>query len=276
MSNIITYLPIITGLIGSIVGFVFRIIWERRINRVIKYDELVLNDEINNIKDKLDIYWSIYFKLLICLSAKLQIKKIKLKSINLTNMIAMENEIIIKNLEEIISIITKNIQKMDITDDLLDMILRFISHVLAYKCLRQLNIKAKNPSEYGFPFPDDFTQEITRRTLLYKSIYDKYLRKGNVKLNDKCEKDDLTLEFKQKLNNIHIKQSSKVQIILNDNDFLSDDEDLDFDNIQLNAIFHTSSDKCIINIKPDTLSMDTLPEETLNLKYDSYNGFDKF
>jgi hypothetical protein len=274
MSDIITYSQIVIGIIGTVFGFIFRIIWERQFNRIIKYDELVLNDEINNIKDKLDIYWSIYFKLLICLSAKLQIKKIKLKSINLTNMIAMENEIIIKNLEEIILIITKNIQKMDITDDLLDMILRFISHVLAYKCLRQLNINTNNPSEYGFPFPDDFTQEITRRTLLYKSMYDKYLRNENINLNENLQKNNnLTLEFKQKLNNIYVKQSSKAQNILNDNDFLSDDEDLDFDNIQLNAIFQqSSSDKCIINIQ----SMEELPEETLNLKYDTYNEFDKY
>ena len=131
-----------------------------------KYDEMVLNDTINNIKDKLDIYWPIYFKLLIFQSAKVQINKLK-ETNELTNMIELENENIIKNLENIINLITQNVQKMDIDEILMDQILRFITHVLAYKCLRQSNIQKKLPSDYGFSFPDEFISEITSRTMIY-------------------------------------------------------------------------------------------------------------
>jgi hypothetical protein len=175
--NIVTeiIIPICCYIGGLLFGFVFRMCWERRISRVTKYDEIVLNNEIDNIKEKLDVYWSIYFKLLICLTGKIQIKKLREMSTDLVNMIQMENDVIIKNLEDIVQIIIKNVQKMDMDDNLLDLILRFISHVLAYKCLRQINMCKKLPSEFGFPFPDEFTQEITRRTLLVQSKYEEYM-----------------------------------------------------------------------------------------------------
>jgi hypothetical protein len=116
VSNTITdiVIPIICTLSGVFCGFLFRIIWERRINKAIKYDEIVLNNEINNLKEKLEIYWSIYFKLLICLSAKLQIKKIKESSSDLVNMIQMENDVIIKNLEDIVKGDRTNISNDDL------------------------------------------------------------------------------------------------------------------------------------------------------------------
>jgi hypothetical protein len=58
--------------------------------------------------------------------------------------IQIENQIIIKNLDEIVEIISTNIQKMNIDETLLDLILQFITHVLAYKCLKQLNIKYRH------------------------------------------------------------------------------------------------------------------------------------
>jgi len=243
-SNTITdiVVPIVCALSGVILGFIFRILWERRINKVIKYDEIILNNEIDTLKEKLDIYWSIYFKLLICLSAKLQIKKIKESSNELINMIQMENDVIIKNLEDIISLITKNTQTMDMDDYLLDLILRFISHVLAYKCLRQLNIK-KLPSEYGFPFPDEFTHEITRRTLLIQSKYEEYLGNKydsekfnginylNISLNHSetknsesldlnnsvFKKNKVDLEFKRRLRDINMKANIIMRDINNIN-----------------------------------------------------------
>lgn len=262
------YIVPLSTILGVIFGFFFRMLWERRINKVIKHDEIVLNNEIDNLKEKLSIYWTIYFKLLICLSAKLQIKKIRETSNELINMIQMENDVIITNLEEIVSIITKNTQKMDMDDYLLDLILRFISHVLAYKCLRQLNIK-KLPSEYGFPFPDEFTQEITRRTLIIQTKYDEYLGnkydskkfKGidylNISLNNTPENNfsrkgikrnnTINLEFQKKLKEIHIKTNTAInnneknQVVFEKKISSSNDENdlisIDPDDINLEDVF---------------------------------------
>jgi hypothetical protein len=248
---------------GVFIGFIFRLLYERNINKIIKLDEIILNNEISNLKEKLDKYWSIYFKLLICLSAKLQIKKIKESSDGLINMIQMENDVIIKNLEDIVSIITKNTQILDMDDYLLDLILRFISHVLAYKCLRQSNIK-RLPSEYGFPFPDKFTHEITRRTLLIQSKYDEYLgrkynseklkgikylnisfdyiEKNNNNESDIYRKNELDIEFQKKLKEIHIKTSTIITKNNNNDEFYNNDDDqdsinIDPDDIDLNEIF---------------------------------------
>ena len=98
-----------------------------------------INKEIINLKDRLQIYWSIYFKLLICQSANIQMIKIN----NMNKPIQIENQTIIKNLDEIVEIISTNIQKMNIDETFLDLILQFITHVLAYKCLKQLNFAAR-------------------------------------------------------------------------------------------------------------------------------------
>jgi len=174
-------IPIVTSIVGLIIGYIIRFYTERKLNHDMKYDELVLNDSINNIKDKLDIYWTIYFKLLICQSAKAQMEKLK-DSTKFDTMLELENENIIKNLENIIHLITQNVQKMDIDDILMDQILRFITHVLAYKCLRQSNMQKKMPSDFGFPFPEDFATEITNRTMKYQQKYNEYLGIKNEKI----------------------------------------------------------------------------------------------
>ena len=56
-SSVITdiIVPLISAIVGVILGFIFRMFWERRINKVIKYDEIVLNTEIETLKTKLDV-----------------------------------------------------------------------------------------------------------------------------------------------------------------------------------------------------------------------------
>lgn len=253
MSDII--IPIGTAIAGGIIGFLFDYCCKRESKKNQVYDKMILNNELDNLKDKLDIYWNIYFKLLICLSAKLQIKKVKDLDANLKNMITMENDVIIKNLEEIVDLITKNIQKLDIDDNILDMILRFITHVLAYKCLKQINIK-KNPSEYGFSFPDDFTYEITKRTLLYQENYDKYVG-NNYDINKLKELNNYTrqslcnldtssnkinLEFQKKIKEIYEKNMVQFNEILNNNQTDDDisielDTNINPDDINLKDIF---------------------------------------
>lgn len=250
MTDII--LPIGTAIVGGILGFLFDYYCKRETKKNEVYDKMILNNELDNLKDKLDIYWKIYFKLLICLSAKLQIKKIKDLDASFNNMITMENDVIIKNLEEIIDLITKNIQKLDIDDNLLDMILRFITHVLTYKCLKQMNIK-KKPSEYGFSFPDDFTYEITKRTLLYQENYDKYVGNNydinklkeinNYTKQHLCNLDSspnrINFEFQKKIKDIYEKNMVQFNSILNNNQ--SDDDNI---SIELDT-----------NINPDDINL---------------------
>jgi uncharacterized membrane-anchored protein YhcB (DUF1043 family) len=235
-SNII--ISTICSIVGIIVGIIIRKYFERKLNYDQKHDELILDNEINTLKDKLTIYWSIYFKLLICQSANMQINKIN----NMNRMIQLENETIIQNLDEIVEVISNNIQKMNVDENLLDLILQFITHVLAYKCLKQLNIKNRTPSEYGYPFPDQFTQEITSRTFKYQSIFEKYIGNKQEPVNPNPSLN-LNLDIKEKIKKIHeqipqniIRSQScdSIQFDEDDLDIICDPADIDllaiFDN----------------------------------------------
>lgn len=212
MVNIDIILSFICSLIGIIFGFIFRKYYERKVNYYKKHDELVLDTEIENLKDKLNIYWAIYFKLLKCQSVNIQLKKNNIKY----------NEIIIKELDDIIDIISKNIQKMDIDTLLLDLIVQLTTHVLSYK----LN----NNNEY--PFPDRFTIEITNRTFKYQSLFNKYIKNPNIEILT----TDIEFKDKIKIINNHIIQSNHII-----NPIHIDDDDLDIecniDDINLEAIF---------------------------------------
>lgn len=197
---------IIVAIVGMIIGFVFRVFIDRYINKSMKYDEIVLNNEIDMLKDKLDIYWPIYFKLLICMSANIQIKKIKNTNITTSNMIEFEMSNILKNLEDVVTIITLNVRKLDLDDNFLDLILRFITHVHEYKSLKQLNIIHKTPSDYGYPYPDDFTKEITRRTIESQEKYDNYL--GNKYKN----KISVIYENPNNVSNYYQPQQNKIDL----------------------------------------------------------------
>ena len=162
----------------------------------------------------------------------------------MNKMLQLENETIIKNLDEIIEIISNNIQKMNVDENLLNLILQFITHVLAFKCLKQLNIKNKTPSEYGYPFPDQFTQEITTRTFKYQSNFEKYL--GDTSIINTIS--NLNLNIKEKIKQIHeqipqqtnisLTQSNSIQIDDDDCDIIFDPSDIDllaiFDNNKIN------------------------------------------
>ena len=233
-SNII--ISTICSFAGIIIGIFIRKYFERKLNYDIKHDELMLNDEINTLKDKLTIYWSIYFKLLICQSANMQINTI---NNNMNRMIQLENETIIKNLDEIVEIISNNIQKMNVDENLLDLILQFITHVLAYKCIKQLNIKNKTPSEYGYPFPDQFTQEITSRTFKYQSIFEKHIgnksdQTSNPNLNPNSNIKDKIKRIHEQIPQNIIRSNSDVSIQFDDDDI---DIVCDPDDIDLLAIF---------------------------------------
>lgn len=219
--------PIITSISGIVVGFFTRLLFERCLNKKFKYDELIVNNEISNLKEKLEIYWSIYFKLLVCLTSNIQINKLKNNDVDVGHMIHMGKDIIIKNLEDIVSIISKNIYKMDVDDTLLDLILRFMTHVLAYRCIRQLKISRKTPSEYGFPFPDEFTNEITKRTFLTQKKYVEFVGKrydpkrikGNKYLSMSLnEQSKINLEFHKRIEEMQreilVKTKNKEDIII--------------------------------------------------------------
>ena len=220
-SNII--ISFICSTVGIIFGFIIRKYFERKINYDTKHDELVLNNEIENLKNKLDIYWSIYFKLLICQSVNMQIKKLK-------NIKQIDNEIIIKNLDEIVLIISNNIQKMNIDNKLLDLILQFITHVFSYK-LSSIKI---------YSFPDRFTDEITSRTFRYQLLFNKYIN------NNEPDKLNTDLEFKEKIKKIHehITTNTINQIQIDEEDL---DVDCNIEDIDLEAIFDNSNKNLIVH-----------------------------
>ena len=217
-SNII--ISFICSIVGVIVGMIFNKYIERKLNYDIKHDEIILDNEIITLKDKLTIYWSIYFKLLICQSANMQITKIN----NLNNIIQLENETIIKNLDEIVDIISNNIQNMNIDENMIDLILQFITHVLAYKYLKQSSIQNKTPSEYGYPFPDQFTQEITSRTFKYQLIFDKYIGNNTDQINSNTNSN---LNVKDKIKKIYDQIPQNIIRSLSENSIQFDEDDLD-------------------------------------------------
>lgn len=231
-------LPIISFIIGSIVGFLTNMCCKRK-KKELKHDD---TNQINpnDLKDKLDVYWLLYFKLLICLSAKLQIDKFKSNGIDANNITQLENEVVIKNLDDIVNIITQNIQKIDIDDHFLDLILRFISHSLAYKSIVKLNIR-KVPSDLGFPYPDEFTQEITRRTLAIQAIYNKTHNIINTNVTQQL--NTINPELKRKIST-NIEHENNIDAEVDDNNIIdTDDINLDeniiinSDDINLNDIF---------------------------------------
>jgi hypothetical protein len=236
-SNI--FISLLSSLVCLFLGIIIRKYYERQLNYHIKRDDLVLNNEINNLKDRLQIYWSIYFKLLICQSANMQMIKIN----NMDKPIQIENQIIIKNLDEIVEIISTNIQKMNIDETLLDLILQFITHVLAYKCLKQLNIKNRTPSEYGYPFPDQFTQEITSRTFKYQLLFETYIGHKNLIFNQQIN-TNLNINIKDKIKKIHENIPTHIIERQLSNIIQFDDDDLDIvcdpADIDLLAIFENN------------------------------------
>ena len=243
-------ISLICSIICLILGIIIRKYYERQLNYYIKHDELVLDNEIINLKDRLQIYWSIYFKLLICQSANIQMIKIN----NMNKPIQIENQTIIKNLDEIVEIISTNIQKMNIDETFLDLILQFITHVLAYKCLKQLNIKNRTPSEYGYPFPDQFTQEITSRTFKYQLLFETYINPKNIITQN--INTNININIKDKIKKIHENIPTHILQTQLSNVIQFDDDDLDIicdpADIDLLAIFENnripSNNHEVINI----------------------------
>jgi hypothetical protein len=126
---------------------------------------------------------------------------------------------------------------MDVNDELLDLILHFISHVLVYKYLKKKNIK-KSQSDYGFSFPDKFTNEITKRTLMYQERYENLI--GNKydknKLNNNLEiiVDKTNIDLKKNI----IKLYDNIIPQINNYNYQDDDDSyINPDDISFNDIF---------------------------------------
>lgn len=243
-TNII--ISLICSTVGIIIGFILRKSFERKLNYDIKKDELILNNKIDHLKDKLEIYWSIYFKLLICQSVNMQNKTIKDNNQN----ILINKDTIIKNLDEILNIISNNIHKMNIDETLLDLILRFITHVSIFRNIYNSKIE--------YPFPDQFTLEITSRTFKYQQQYDNYINNihnvlnNNIIINETID-TNINLQFNDKIKKIHnqILLTSNIQLYNSSNSLIFDDDDIDLvcnpEDIDLLAIFDNSNKESIIN-----------------------------
>jgi hypothetical protein len=181
-------------IIYVIIGLIF-------LKLILDYRNLIRN----KINKKLDIYWQIYYKLLTCLSAKIQIKNLNKAEINY-------NEIIIKNLDDIVKIISENMELLDVDKLFLDSIIRFISHVSAYKCTKFCNLEINCDN---FPFPDDLTQYIINRIL---DLSDNKLNLKNPYLELE-EINNVNIEFKNKLNDL----DDDISIEINPDDINIDD-----------------------------------------------------
>lgn len=126
-----------------------------------------------------DIYWPVYFRLTACLVVKEQmaLNRGHVRPDALSN---IETSIVFKNHDEVLEILAANAHWLAADGYMLDLVTRYLTHVVVYKNLRAMGIRGKTPSQYGVPYPDEFTTEIRRRTLEAQHHYAVMGRRASV------------------------------------------------------------------------------------------------
>lgn len=229
-------LPVAASIVSVVIGIFLKKYFDKTMDKIIKKRELVLNTQFDTLKEKTKLYWLIYFKLLRCLSTKMLIDK--LNDDDSLNIITLESDIIIPTMEDVINLINNNIHIMDVDDEFLELILRLTSHVITYKCLKNLHIN-KKPSEYGFPYPSDFTIEIKKRALFVQDKYDEFIEN---------QKKSTIIKFINNIND-NFENNLKNDIIELPQSLISD---ANIETHQLNDLINSPNLIKIITSKPIT------------------------
>jgi hypothetical protein len=207
----------------------------------------------------------------------------------MTKIIDIEHDVIISNLDEIVDIITKNIHLMDMDDNFLDLVLHFMAHTLAYKSMKQLKLPKNIQDECGLSFPDDFTREITKRTLNLDMKYRKYLGKlknenSNKLLNkmmagDNHQMSNYQMSNQQMSNQQMSNQQMSNQQILNQlnndkssdfDDAIDNEDDIDFEDIELESIFSNVNHQMIKNCQNEINALTT--SSSMTIQHDNTNN----
>jgi hypothetical protein len=91
----------------------------------------------------------------------------------------IEISFLIKNHEEIVSIIEGNVYLAQADDELLSDLVAYIKHVAVYKSLREAKNYDRNPIDLGDPFPKYLIKRIEERLKLLQDEYDKLVEPKN-------------------------------------------------------------------------------------------------
>lgn len=164
---IISIISTLGGLFSAIFGVFY-------LEKKKKQTLLATEIEIDNIRNKLKyFYYPIHFKLLRLQYAKYHIKYLK-NIFDNTEIIKIEEDIILNIHKEIIEIITNNNYLNDIDENMDQALIKYINHATLYINLRKFNIY-KMPSQYGFDFPAEFSTLIENNTIELKKMYDTFM-----------------------------------------------------------------------------------------------------
>lgn len=156
-------------------------------------DKAVLENELNKQKHTLRIqfkekqlssfYWPVFLRFQKDSAMWTAIPQLSKGSKVLPDDLAREIELsfLIKNHEEIVSIIEANVYLAQADDKLLDDLVAYIKHVAVYKSLRGAKNYDLNPIDLGDPFPKNLIKRIEERLRLLQAEYDKLVQpKGAV------------------------------------------------------------------------------------------------
>ena len=130
-------------------------------------------------KQLANFYYPIYFRLqkdnaIWRLSPQLSNKRGKLP-VEANEII--ENEFILKNHREIITIIENNIQFIEVNEDLQASINMYIKHFTVYDVVRKTEgLKHLNPIDFDAPFPKDFEKIIKKNMILLQQSNNELLQ----------------------------------------------------------------------------------------------------
>ncbi|MBC8031221.1 MAG: hypothetical protein H7Z16_13985 [Pyrinomonadaceae bacterium] len=147
-------------------------------------DKTVLENELNKQKYTLRIqfkeqqlssfYWPIFLRFQKDTAMWKMIPQLSRGPKLLPDALAREIELsfLIKNHEEIVSIVESSVYLAQADDALLVDLVAYIKHVAVYKALREAKDYDHNPIDLGEPFPENLVERIEQRLKLLQSEYD--------------------------------------------------------------------------------------------------------
>jgi hypothetical protein len=105
--------------------------------------------------------------------------------------ISIENNVIMKNNQEIVDIIMSNIHISFPDKEFLHVIKEFLKHVEMYKAIRAADVEDKYPVDFNADYPTEFGRIIEERTLLLQNKINRlYKNKNKKKSKSESEKSD--------------------------------------------------------------------------------------
>jgi hypothetical protein len=161
-------------------------------------DKVVLQNEIEKNKRTREIefrekqlssfYWPVYFRFVKDSALWRIIPQLSDTATRIPDRIGREIELnyLIKNQEEIVSLIESNIYLAGADEELAEGFAAYIRHVAVYRALRATNTYDLNPIDVGEPFPDGIIPAIEGRL---KKLQSDYERLVNSNIGTSQEKD---------------------------------------------------------------------------------------